>query len=218
MARSRDHVLPQGATNHATSALVRRRVVTAVLLAGFLLPPAVLPADERTTENGLSQTTLLFVRSVPGTLTPPIEIRGYVSPMAPRANAAVIRELRTVLRQLDRLALPWLKVDVEETESFSERAVWAYENLGVRPATVDPGVPGIIPDVYLFGHVFVERGSSRVALEFLEPAGNPEHEVLVALHHLIGFEKKRLGLVKPDRLLNWGIWEVWAKVWHAVRR
>jgi gliding motility-associated transport system permease protein/gliding motility-associatede transport system auxiliary component len=128
----------------------------------------------------------------------PVVVRAWVSPEVPRDFVPTRRALLDLLREYDSRGGAALRVEVVETERFSEEARDAESNFGIRHRTIyaEEGSRRREFDVHL--GVALTCGAEEAVIPFLDKGLSVEYELTRSLRVVAGAARPKVGVLETD--------------------
>jgi ABC-2 type transport system permease protein len=128
----------------------------------------------------------------------PVTVRAWVSPEVPREYVATRRALLDLLREYDSRGGEALRVEIVETERYSEAARDAETNFGIPHRTVYAEEGTRRREFDLFLGVAVTRGAEESVIPFLDKGLSVEYELTRSIRVVAGAERPTIGVLDTD--------------------
>ncbi|MFZ5830323.1 MAG: Gldg family protein [Planctomycetota bacterium] len=134
----------------------------------------------------------------------PVRIEAFVSPTVPESYVQTRLNLLSALRELDAMGGDRIRVNVTETERFTEEATRAEERYQIEPRQVSSLERGRFSQDHIFLHVAVSSGREKVGPVFFDRGVPVEYELVRSIATVSNPQRKKVGVVATDAQLFGG--------------
>jgi ABC-2 type transport system permease protein len=131
----------------------------------------------------------------------PVQIEAFVSPNVPEAYVQTRLNLLSMLREIKAAGGGNVRVEVHDTEPFSEEAARAERRYGIEPREVFTLDRGVMNRSEIVLGVAMNCGLQRVTIPFLDRGIPVEYELVRSIATVTDQERKTLGVVMTDAQL-----------------
>ena len=128
----------------------------------------------------------------------PVQIEAFISPAVPEDYVQTRLNLLGTLREIQARGGAMVRVQVNETEPFSEEAVRAERRFGITARRVETHVHGARGTDNIFLGVAMTSGLQKVIVPFLDKGIPVEYEVVRSLCTVAEPKRKRVGILGTD--------------------
>ena len=191
--------------------LIRTASLAALLISLNLLAARTTARADLTAERVYTLTPVTKTVLAGVTAERPVIVQAYLSPEAPRAYAAIRKQLVGLLREFDRRGGDALTVRIVEVEPFSEAAEDARA-FGIEPREVTTVEDGRTVNDSVFLGLVVTGPGDEVVVPFVGPGALPEYELTRSVRTVSGGERLTVGVLQTDANLIAG-----QRDWQIVR-
>jgi len=150
----------------------------------------------------LSRQSQRLVREIPSDR--PVYIEAFLSPRVPQDYVETKQTLIALLRSYDAIGGSKIRVNLIETDRYSEEARRAESQYGISPRsvrTVDETRIGV--DEILLGVAFTS-GPEQVVIPFFDRGLPVEYELTRSIRTVSGANRRRVGILETDAELLGG--------------
>lgn len=131
----------------------------------------------------------------------PVQIEAFISPNVPESYVQTRLNLLSMLREVDALGGEKVRVQIRDTERFTEEAARAEQLYGITPRQVPSQTRGVYSLEHLFMHVAVKCGLEKVDPVFFDRGIPAEYELVRSIATVSQQKRKRIGVVTTDAQL-----------------
>ncbi|ADB16443.1 multi- copper enzyme maturation ABC-type transport system permease component-like protein [Pirellula staleyi DSM 6068] len=129
----------------------------------------------------------------------PIVVNAYMSAVVPDEYVKVKYNLVSMLKELERQAGSRVRVRLHDNlENFSDEAVKAEEEYGIRRQTVISRASGAVSEEEFILGVAFTCGLEQVVIPFFTPGVPVEYELIRSISTVAKGDRKTIGVVKTD--------------------
>jgi len=131
----------------------------------------------------------------------PVQIEAFVSPVVPELYVQTRLDLLAKLRELEAYGRGNVRLQLNDTEAYSEEASRAEKRFGITPRQVRTQQRGAVSQEPIFLHVAMSSGLQKVAPVFFDRGVPVEYELVRSLCTVAQQKRKRVGILKTDAQL-----------------
>ncbi len=128
----------------------------------------------------------------------PVQIEAFISPTVPESYVQTRLNLLTMLRELDSLGGENVRVQIRDTERYSEEAAQAESLYGISPRQVPTTSRGVFSVEHIFMHVAISCGLQKVDPVFFDRGIPAEYELVRSIATVSQQKRKRVGVITTD--------------------
>lgn len=172
--------------------------VMAIAVCGFFMQHDLRSDWTSEQLSRLSPDTKSLLKEIEGDR--PIDIEAFLSPMAemPDKYVQIRINLVSLLEELAANSGGKIRLQIHDTERFSEDAERARDRFGITSKEVSGEVRGTLREEPVFMGVAITRGLQRALIPFFDRGTPIEYELVRAVATVSQQDKKRVGVVKTD--------------------
>jgi ABC-2 type transport system permease protein len=134
----------------------------------------------------------------------PVQIEAFISPSVPEKYVQAQQNLRDVLRELQAVGGNKIRVEIHDTDRFTQEAALAKKLYGIEPREVTTLNHGTLANDHIFLHVAVKCGLQSVPRIFIDQDTPVEYALVHAISTVSQQQRKKLGVVSTDAQLFGG--------------
>ena len=134
----------------------------------------------------------------------PIKIDAYISPTVPENYTQTRLNLISALREFEATSGEKIKVDVHDTQPFSQEAQRAETQFGIKPVPVISTSRGARTQEEVFLGVAFTSGLEKVVVPFFDKGLPVEYELVRSISTVSLPKRKKLGILTTDAKLYGG--------------
>lgn len=146
--------------------------------------------------NTLSGESRRLLKEIPNDR--PVFIEAFFSPEVPRGYVEAKQNLLSLLKEFDAIGGGKIRLNLIETDRYSEEARRAEQQYGIVPrrvVTIGPDRQGF--DEILMGVAFTS-GPEQVVIPFFDRGLPVEYELTRSVRTVAGTERRRVGVLETD--------------------
>jgi ABC-2 type transport system permease protein len=152
--------------------------------------------------SSLSPQTVELLRSLK--VERPVQIEAFVSPDVPEKYVQPRITLLRMLNSLEALGGGKIRVQVHDTERFTEEAVLADKN-GIEAREVTTLSHGVLKPDHIYLHVAIKCGLQKEPVIFIDQDTPVEYDLIRAICTVTQQKREKLGILTTDAQLYGGI-------------
>ena len=131
----------------------------------------------------------------------PVQIEAFISPTVPESYVQTRLNLLAMLRELDSLGGENVRVQIRDTERYSEEAADAESLYAISPRQVPTTSRGVFSVEHVFMHVAISCGLQNVDPVFFDRGIPAEYELVRSIATVSRQKRKRVGVITTDAQL-----------------
>jgi ABC-2 type transport system permease protein len=131
----------------------------------------------------------------------PVRIEAFISPTVPETYVQTRMTLLNTLRELEARGGGKLRVQINETERYTEEAARAQQRYGIEPRRVMYSDRGTFSEDHIFLHVAIGSGVQRVPPVFFDRGIPVEYELVRSIGTVADTKRKKIGVLNTDAQL-----------------
>ena len=131
----------------------------------------------------------------------PVQIEAFISPTVPEAYVQTRLNLLAMLDELKARGGGKVRVQINDTERFSEEAARAERRFGITPRRVETQERGAREAESIFMGVALTSGLQKVILPFIDRGIPVEYELVRSLSTVAQQKRRRVGILNTDAQL-----------------